>query len=451
LGKPIAFLKEFILKVELANYDIFPKVILAHGIASVTVRPLGAHAVFQDNIPYTVTVAPMNDTNMNDKDRNYHAYSIKARDGLIVFTHQFGAEGQYNVVIEPVDKGPEPPSMSSRPAGLCRQELRVYAVEADLYKLRPFRGDVHVHTHRSDGQEAPAIVAANYRKAGFDFLSISDHRFYEPSLEAIDAYRDVDIDISIFTGEEIHPPGNNTHYLHFAGDYSVNAVFRGEPERYERELREIIKTLELPSGINKTEYASCLWVCREIRKARGLSVMVHPHWVSNYTYHIPENMTEYMLRSKPFDAFELIGGQTLQENAPQIALWQQLRAEGCAIPVLGNSDSHNTVGPGWLNVAKSVVLAERAEKEALITAIRAERSVALEQYPGEPLPRLYGNYRYVMFALFLLDEYFPLHDELCFEEGRLMKDYVTGDKSAAEVLQKFRGRCGALMKKCWGS
>jgi hypothetical protein len=443
--------KEFILKVELANYDIFPKVVLAHERVSITIKPLGDHAFFPDTTSYTLTVAPMNDTNMNDKARNYPVYNLRPQEGALVFTHQFGDEGQYNVVIDPVDKGPEPPSMSSRPAGLRRHELRVYAVEADLYKLRPFRGDVHVHTHRSDGQEAPAIVAANYRKAGFDFLSISDHRFYEPSREAIDAYRGVDIDLGIFTGEEVHPPENNTHYIHFGGDYSVNAVFRGEPERYKREVGEIMKTLEVPPGINKGEYASCLWVCREIRRARGLSVMVHPHWVSNYTYHIPEKMIEYMLRSKPFDAFELIGGQALRENAPQIALWQQLRAEGRAIPVMGNSDSHGTVGPGWFNIAKTIVLAERIEKETLIAAIRDERSVALEQYAGEPLPRLYGSYRYVMFVLFLLEEYFPLHDELCFEEGRLMKDYVTGDKSAAEVLQRFRGRCGALIKKYWGS
>jgi hypothetical protein len=53
-------------------------------------------------------------------------------------------------------------------------------------------------------------------------------------------------------------------------------------------------------------------------------------------------------------------------------------------------------------------------------------------------------------VLFLLEEYFPLHDELCFEEGRLMKDFICGDSSAAEQLGRLQGRCGALMKKYWG-
>jgi hypothetical protein len=52
--------------------------------------------------------------------------------------------------------------------------------------------------------------------------------------------------------------------------------------------------------------------------------------------------------------------------------------------------------------------------------------------------------------LFLLTEYFPLHDELCVEEGRLMKEYAGGDKKALEMLSLLQGRTAALMKKCWG-
>jgi hypothetical protein len=310
---------------------------------------------------------------------------------------------------------------------------------------------MHVHSFRSDGKEAPAVVVSAYRKAGFDFLALTDHEQYEPSLEAINAFKDAPIDLKIFPGEEVHPPGDNTHYVSFAGNYSVNSIFRNEKGRYERETEEIAQSIEVPAGINRFKYASCLWVCREIKKAEGLSIMVHPHWIHEDAFHVRETMCLYMLKNAPFDAFELTSGQTQIENQIQISLWQQLRSEGHAIPVVGSSDSHGTEIPvTHFNVSKMAVLAERCNKESIIGAVRDKRVVVLEQYAGESFPRLYGEYRYAAYMLFLLTEYFPLHDELCFEEGRLMKEYAAGDKDAALLLKAIQGRCAALMNKCWG-
>ncbi|GHT98186.1 hypothetical protein FACS1894142_4180 [Spirochaetia bacterium] len=315
---------------------------------------------------------------------------------------------------------------------------------------------MHAHSFRSDGKEAPTIVAANYRKAGFDFLSLTDHERYEPSLEMINAYQNIPIDLKLFPGEEIHPPQDPahyidyTHYIHFGGGWSVNSLLRQDPGKYHDEVRRLASELEIPDGINKEGYASCFWVCREIHKAGGLAVLVHPYWIEARAHNVGEKMIRLMLKSKLFDAFELVGGQTLPENQPQVSLWQDIRAEGCFIPPLGCSDSHGTVNAEWFELAKTVVLAESCEQDALFEAIRAGRTVALEQYHGEPRPRLYGLHRYVNYVLFLLEEYFPLHDELCFEEGRLMKDFICGDTTAVEKLGRLQGRCGTLMKKYWG-
>jgi hypothetical protein len=326
----------------------------------------------------------------------------------------------------------------------------VYAVDDDLLNLRPWRGDMHAHSFRSDGREAPAIVAANYRKAGFDFLSLTDHEKYEPSLEMISAYQKTPIDIKLFPGEEVHPPQNHTHYIHFGGDWSVNALIRQDPGKYHDEVKRLAAELDIPEGINKEEFASCFWVCREIHNAHGLAVMVHPHWIHEFAYHIGEKMTRFMLKSKLFDAFELIGGQTLPENQLQVSIWQDIRGEGVFVPPLGCSDSHGTVNAAWFELAETVVLAESCERDVLFKSIREGRTVALEQYHEEARPRLYGLHRYVSYVLFLLEEYFPLHDELCFEEGRLMKDFICGDANAAELLGRLQGRCEALQKKYWG-
>jgi predicted metal-dependent phosphoesterase TrpH len=312
-------------------------------------------------------------------------------------------------------------------------------------------GDMHVHSRRSDGKEAPDIVAANYRKAGFDFFALTDHELYEPSLEAINAYKDAPIDFKLFPGEEVHPPENRTHYIHFGGKYSINGLIRSDPDKYRAEVKQLAETLDPGEGIDRKEYASAAWVSREIHKAGGLAVMVHPHWVDDNSYHIGEKMAVCMLKSKLFDAFEVIGGQTLLENQPQVSLWQDMRAEGCFVPPMGNSDSHGTVNGEWFEIAKTVVLAESCEYDALKEAIIAGCSVALEEYKGEDFPHLYGLHRYVSFVQFLLEDYFPIHDELCVEEGRLMKEYVTGDAaSASSVLKGLQGRCAALQKKYWG-
>jgi hypothetical protein len=85
-------------------------------------------------------------------------------------------------------------------------EFRIYALEDDLFTRRPYKGDLHIHSRRSDGQESPAYVAGACRRIGLDFMAVTDHRRYEPSLEAMEAYQDVDTDLRIYPGEEVHRP-----------------------------------------------------------------------------------------------------------------------------------------------------------------------------------------------------------------------------------------------------
>ena len=109
---------------------------------------------------------------------------------------------------------------------------------------------MHCHTCRSDGKEGPAIVAANYRKSGFDFLSITDHGQYEPAQEAIRAFSDIPMSFQLFAGEEVHPPKNNCQYgCILAVHTDINQIFREDPENMEREIDEMSKTnWEIPDG-----------------------------------------------------------------------------------------------------------------------------------------------------------------------------------------------------------
>ena len=48
-----------------------------------------------------------------------------------------------------------------------------------------------MHSHYSDGQESPAYVAAACRREGLDFMALTDHGQYKPSLEAQQAFENV--------------------------------------------------------------------------------------------------------------------------------------------------------------------------------------------------------------------------------------------------------------------
>ncbi|MCL1952041.1 MAG: hypothetical protein FWF60_04355 [Oscillospiraceae bacterium] len=45
------------------------------------------------------------------------------------------------------------------------------------------------------------------------------------------------------------------------------------------------------------------------------------------------------------------------------------------------------------------------------------------------------------------NNFIPLHDELCFEEGRAMKDYACGLPGAEEILRLIYGRMKAQREK----
>lgn len=429
------------MKTELEYYDIYPKVLCTEFPSRVTLRALGAHVAFDKEKVYRVQLFGMNETLLNVPEESYPVAEAKHCAEGLVFEAAPKTEQQYIVLLQREDADGWKDVV----------EMRIYALRPDFFALRPFRGDMHCHTNRSDGKESPAIVAANYRKAGFDFLSITDHGEYAPSQEAIRAYQDLNLSFQLFAGEEVHPPKNNDHTVHFGGSYSVNEIFQKDPERYWKDVNEIAEGLDIPANLNRQEYASLLWVYREIRKAGGMAIMAHPCWIQDRAYHIRRDMYRYLLKTHPFDALELTCGESLEENQLQVSLWQQMREEGNIVPLVGSSDSHGTVNSEWFGISKMVVLAKACEKDALIDAVKKRQVTVLEQYHGEPLPRPYGENRCVEYVLFLVNEYFPLHDELCFEEGRLMKAYACGDVEAKEALLQIGRRTEKLFAKYWAS
>ena len=96
-------------------------------------------------------------------------------------------------------------------------------------------------------------------------------------------------------------------------------------------------------------------------------------------------------------------------------------------------------------MAATIIFSPENERRALIASVKDFYSVAVDTISKEF--RLVGESRFIRYGCFLLKEYFPLHDELCFEEGRLMKQYATGTESEkAEALQMLRAIYGRVQR-----
>jgi len=285
-------------------------------------------------------------------------------------------------------------------------------------------------------------------------MALTDHRQYTPSLEAQRVFEGVDIDLRIFPGEEVHPPENPVHIIHFGGRFSINELFQNAASNtpYRAEVQAIQEKLgDLPRGVDPYQYASCVWSFDKIREAGGLGVFCHPYWFTEHRYSPSGALTSYLFDRAPFDAFEVIGGYHRYEadsNTLQVARYQEERARGRRIPIVGVSDAHQCEGGDKFGWYYTIVFSPSPGFADVADSIRQFYSVAVEALPGE-IPRAYGPFRLVKFALFVMCEIMPQHDAICFEEGRLMLEHVAGDRTAADALRALKGRTAALLDRCY--
>jgi hypothetical protein len=210
-------------------------------------------------------------------------------------------------------------------------------------------------------------------------------------------------------------------------------------------------TIHIPASLKGTErwgYAACHWIFGQIRRGGGLGIFCHPCWVSN-VFQIPPAFVDAMMGEHPFGAYEVLGGENyFEQNGFQTAGYYEDRAKGRRYPVVGSTDSHGAFGNRNSHVCSTLVFSPANERRALIDSILDFYSVAVDTI--DETPRYVGDFRLVRYAAFLEKNFFPLHDELCFEEGRAMKDYVCGVPGAKETLEHLSGRMLAQREKYFG-
>jgi hypothetical protein len=415
-----------------------PRIVRADGMAEIAITTPGG---LSDGA-YRVTVYPL------EMSAGWgEAVAVAASGGVVRVRQRFGGEQEYLLRVERVEGD----------TATLLGDVRVYALAPDLFARRPFKGDLHMHSLRSDGKDAPAEVAAACRAIGYDFMALTDHWQYAPSLEAIAAFADAPIALRMYPGEEIHhnAPYCPVHIVNFGGTESVNDRIAADPETYAREVAAIAETLDDPALTPawRTNYAQCLWTYRRIRAAGGLSIFCHPYWFEGQRwYNVPEPIIARHFADLPFDAYELISGYQLHEvesNLLQVARYHEERAAGVRLPIVGVSDAHGCrtgILFGWYY---TLVFAPSLELADLRQSVRDLYSVAVEALPGQT-PRAHGPHRLVKYAQYLLRELYPAHDALCAEEGALMHAYLAGDLAAVDALRACRDEAAARWDAVFG-
>lgn len=447
------------MKAVLYNYDIFPKAFLAGVEKQITVQPLGAHTAFTAGKEYTIRSYKVDQGNPHLYGARGHRFETVAtpdEDGCLRFKGVFQGEGEF--YIDVLADASKPP--------ICT--LSVYALNEDMRGRVPYLGDLHMHTCRSDGKEAPATVAANYRGHGYDFTVISDHFRFYPSLEAI-AYWEGLSDLTIVPGEEVHLPLNDVHYVNFGGSYSINALVKPsrndeagddiykrsidgiapEPmsaEDFEAMIHERAKSVPLEYEAERLSFAVMQWIYEHMQKNGGLGIFPHPYWLCRLMQ-LPEEYTEFIYKQAPFDAFEVLGGENyFQHNGFQTGLYYEMKAKGIDYPVVGSTDSHGSTEHNRnALICSTIVFAKSNTREGLIEAIKEKYSIAVDSISKEY--RLVGDFRLMKYTSFLMENYFPIHDLACKTEGYYMNRYIAGDKRAENILKEMKGQIPEMQSR----
>lgn len=433
-------------------YSVYPKIVLEGKKTEITVEGLYDHSRFENGKEYKITIMPTEKVTNSQYCEIPQEVTVRAENGMIKAECCFECEQEYNLAVS------------------CNGELVdtffVYAVKKDLYGRFPYKGDLHMHTYYSDGMESPAYLTAACRKEGFDFIAITDHGKYFPSVEAVETFKNVPHDLCIYYGEEVHPPGDESvpekyrtifHFLNINGKFSVNELMYKSyntvyNEKYIDEIADIMKKIETPAGVDKHQYAECLWCFEKIKEAEGLSVLCHPMWRVKSGYHIGKQIINHLFDNMPFDAYEMISGYDdfdVDSNTLQTAIYyEQCMKKGKYIPVVGVSDSHGAEQNRYFGWYYTIAFAKSPEFEDVAESIKNCFSVCVEKMPGAAL-RAYGPLRLVKLALFAVREILPEHDEICRAEGELMKRYILGENTAAQ-FEETSGGVRRYFDKMWG-
>ncbi len=344
----------------------------------------------------------------------------------------------------------------------------LYVLDEDLYALRPYKGDCHVHTSHSvcgDRLEDPHYVVAIGRQKGLDFMAVTDHCQIEGSESVLDFPASVGSDFRVFRGEECHMLARHVesrfcvnpfhpwnHIVNFGGRDGVAKYMNDHYDEYLADIHAAADKMDQSLSENmRLAMAASDWIFDKIHEYGGVAVFAHPFWHAGGKLNLPTPVREYILKQAKFDVMELpgLGGVSNraldEDNVLCTAWWQEACIKaGRTLPIIADTDSHHSRDVLGMNF--SIVFSKDDSFDSIASAFKGGNAVGVSWRDGKDLsPRLWGSYRLVRYAQFLMREFYPEHDELCQTEGNMMLAALRGTVSK-EALSAFAKQ---LTQKCF--
>lgn len=203
--------------------------------------------------------------------------------------------------------------------------------EAFVNQKTMLKGGLHCHTTRSDGDGTPEEVIKLHKENGYDFLALTDHRFYN--------YKNFaeDVEMTIIPGMEF----DNT-FVRGNGFRTFHTVFIGPDD----ETNGYKQDEKLPSGdaVNQEGFQKYL---DEAHEKNNLTIYCHPQWSST--------PTRYFDKLKGNFAFEIWNSGCAIENDMDTdngAYWDDLLGIGVKLFAVATDDGHAMYQhcKGWVMV-----------------------------------------------------------------------------------------------------
>ena len=439
-------------------YEIFPQVVQKDVPTRFTARGLGIETALTPGARYTLRVIGQEENNsakiLRISDWTlYDGIDATADEkGTLCFQYTFRREQIYTLRLAKREENGELTRLT---------DFRVFCAAEDLYCRTPLRGNTHCHVCTSvDGHEDPFLAAAMYRKAGFDFLAITDHHLIDGSKLALEAAGRIPNDLRLYYGEEVHVPNAYIHAVNvgavFPGGVGLDRWYHENEEACLAEVQRIAErdAAGLPTGVELMDYAWRRWISQQIHDRGGIAILAHPFWEWD-AHNTPDDVFRYFAKDGFYDAAEIFHGQEpgCRDSDLQFAFWNDLRADGIRVSPLGADDAHRR-NYRWdyecsFNKVYSVAFMREDTLEGFREALKNGFTAAVETYE-EVREHVAATYRLTKYVCFLLDRYFPFHVELCFEEGRLMRDAYLGDEEANALLGQLCGRVKRYRDRFFG-
>lgn len=341
---------------------------------------------------------------------------VSAIDQKINFDYVFDHEDMYRITVYLLMDDAEYLFMTT-----C-----VYAVESDLYNLQYYKADLHTHSTFSDGYDTPEMVVLSARNAGMDVLAITDHNNFRGSVVAKEFVDNIGVDMTIIHGEEYSLDYSPMHILALGTKEPVDRFFLGTEVLESQRAKQMLDSIG-DISCDKKAYIATQILLGEVRKLNGVTVLAHPYWkpiaLSGSRKDTPESLFRELAKNRRFDGIELVSGSAKKEygtSMMQAAFAQNIIGSLEDIPVIGITDSHRYSTDPISGGHFTVIFAKDREEESIIEALKTGKSVAVEMVEG--IPQLYGKFRYIKFAQFLVGYYFRERDEEAMKEAMILEE-----------------------------